>query len=129
MSQIEDWLMTLAADVALRKLIVNVLLCYMSRGFASVWTQKVGQQLGWELTKMLVSNMSLLPSNLKQKLGLKYKLHIGGATGMATVVMAILGMLWSLMALAVALFELLFLETSQLRVLYRICITCHFIQS
>lgn len=73
--------------------------------------------------------MSLLPSNLKQKLGLKYKLHIGGATGMATVVMAILGMLWSLMALAVALFELLFLETSQLRVLYRICITCHFIQS
>jgi len=129
MSQIEDWLMTLAADVALRKLIVNVLLCYMSRGFASVWTQKAGQQLGWELTKMLVSNMSLLPSNLKQKLGLKYKLHIGGATGMATVVMAILGMLWSLMALAVALFELLFLETSQLRVLYRICITCHFIQS
>ena len=129
MSQIEDWLMTLAADVALRKLIVNVLLCYMSRGFASVWTQKAGQQLGWELTKMLVSNMSLLPSNLKQKLGLKYKLHTGGATGMATVVMAILGMLWSLMALAVALFELLFLETSQLRVLYRICITCHFIQS
>ena len=78
---------------------------------------------------MLASNMSLLPSNLKQKLGLKYKLHTGGAMGMATVVMAILGMLWSLMALAVARFELLFLKTPTVAVLYCICITCHFIQS